>query len=158
MCLNPFLVSKLQVRLAPKPSRHQRSDGDCALRLGTPVAPRHGRVGYTVRPHGQSPLPEGWIRYPRYVHVHGQPPDRTVWNRRFRWYLVPRGSPLAIFRRSFFVWFGKPIVFNGLLHLTNSLYFRYQVTGSARGATGKPLIRVDENRSLRTWKSQSTSS
>jgi hypothetical protein len=67
-------------------------------------------------PHGQSPLPEGWIRYARYVHVHGQPPDRTVWNRRFRWYLVPRGSPLAIFRRSFFVWFGKPIVFNGLLH------------------------------------------
>jgi hypothetical protein len=38
--LNPFMVSKLEVCLASKPSRHQRSDGDCALRLGTLVVPR----------------------------------------------------------------------------------------------------------------------
>jgi hypothetical protein len=32
--------SKLQMCPAPDRSRHQRSDGDCAFRLGTPVASR----------------------------------------------------------------------------------------------------------------------
>jgi hypothetical protein len=47
------------------------------------------------------------------------------------------------------VWFGKTIVFNGLLHSTNSLYFHYRATSRAERATGKPLIRVGENSSLR---------
>jgi hypothetical protein len=33
-----IMVSKPQVCLASKLSRHQRSDGDCALRLSTPVS------------------------------------------------------------------------------------------------------------------------
>src|ERR1700733_13374155 len=31
---------------------NQRSDGDCALSLSTPVASRNGHVGHTARPYG----------------------------------------------------------------------------------------------------------
>jgi hypothetical protein len=43
--LNVSVRSKPQVCLASKPSRHQRSDGDCALRLATSVASKEGQVG-----------------------------------------------------------------------------------------------------------------
>ena len=60
--LKAIMISKPQSYLASKRSRHQRSDGDCALSLGTPVASRNGHVGHTIWPHGQSPLPESRIR------------------------------------------------------------------------------------------------
>jgi hypothetical protein len=46
------VVSKRQMCLTSKRSRHQRSNGDCALRLGTPVPSRQRLMGYTIRPHG----------------------------------------------------------------------------------------------------------
>src|ERR1700722_17506164 len=46
------MISKPHSYLASKRSRHQRSDGDCALSLSTPVASRNGQVGHTARPHG----------------------------------------------------------------------------------------------------------
>ena len=36
VCFKAIMISKPQSCLASKRSRHQRSDGDCALRLGTP--------------------------------------------------------------------------------------------------------------------------
>jgi hypothetical protein len=54
--LKAIMISKPQSYLASKRSRHQRSDGDCALSLGSPVASRNGHVGRTVRPP--------WIRQP----------------------------------------------------------------------------------------------
>src|SRR3984885_13106717 len=52
VCFKAIMISKPQSYLASKRSRHQRSDGDCTLSLGTPVASRNGHVGHNVRPDG----------------------------------------------------------------------------------------------------------
>jgi hypothetical protein len=52
VCFKAIMISKPQSYLSSKRSRHQRSDGDCALSLGTPVASTNGHVGHTVRPYG----------------------------------------------------------------------------------------------------------
>jgi hypothetical protein len=62
VCFKAVMISKPQSYLASKRSRHQRSDGDCALSLGTPVASISGHVSHTIWPHGQSPLPESRLR------------------------------------------------------------------------------------------------
>jgi hypothetical protein len=72
--LESIMISKLQVSSVAKRSRHQRSDGDCGLRLGLT-----NRFGSTVQPYksrgvvGQSPLPAD----PVYVDAH-EPPPRTT--------------------------------------------------------------------------------
>jgi hypothetical protein len=48
MSFKAIMISKPQSYLASKRSRHQRSDGDCTLSLGTPVASRNGHVGTTL--------------------------------------------------------------------------------------------------------------
>jgi hypothetical protein len=56
-----------RTRSLPSPvgSRHQRSDGDCALSLRTLFASRNGHVGHTVSlmdPAAAGPLPESRLR------------------------------------------------------------------------------------------------
>ena len=57
VCFRSVMLTKPQVFLGSTRSRHQRSDGDCVLRLGTPVASTRSQMRHTIRPLGQSPLP-----------------------------------------------------------------------------------------------------
>jgi hypothetical protein len=60
-----IMISKPQSYLASKRSRHQRSDGDCALSVGTPVASRNGHLGHAIWPQGSGSRQA----------AAGQPPD-----------------------------------------------------------------------------------
>jgi hypothetical protein len=77
------MVTKPQMWLASKRSRHQRSDGDCALSLGTSVASRKRSGRHTINPHGQSPLPDS-VNMSGRVVPDGEGARPRALSRRFR--------------------------------------------------------------------------